>query len=209
MPDWERAGHLLDRILSVMRDNPGADIACNLVDPSGVDTNPNNPTDSFGPIGIVLQGIPTAGFKGNVGSDVESIDDRDQFRTRYHYTGHSDYDVERDLFTDFDGNTHFDKTVSEPFLVPQKMFYSATEFGLVPKKIVGIVYHVDYNEVVGGELASWPGSENHDLDTLKRKMRELGARHGIPVSIGRAEIGGFYRSLYRGTRSTQAFSDNF
>ena len=193
-PDWGRARLHIEEMIKAITSG-GFDVASNLVDPSGKDTDPNGGGDSFGPIGIVFQGIPTAGFARNVSSSIENVSGNQSKRTRYYDTGFEDYDINRDLINQF-GINKLDLSKEKPFLSKQDFFYSTTEFGVVPKRIVGIVYHVDRSDITDGELADWPGAEDHDRKTLISEMKKVAKEYGLPLAIGKTEIGAFYRYLY-------------
>ena len=63
---------------------------------------------------------------------------------------------------------------------------------------VSFTYHNDLG-FVGGDSDTWAtlGVAEVDPEHAGNKMRELGKSFGLPVAVGPAEIGAFYRRLYR------------
>jgi hypothetical protein len=212
-PVWDTTRLYLSDLLEKVGPNTTFDISSNLVDPSGRDILPHG--GDWGSVGIVFQGIPTIGYNRDIGSG-----HRDRMTDRARFDGLAgEYNPFKELYTSTSGlrtyanvdgkhtrleaegpsQLTFNPDISsKPFLTHQPGFqYSYNEFAVVPKKIVGIVYHNDLG-FVGGDSDTWAtlGVAEVDPDHAGNKMRELGRSFGLPVSVGPAEIGVFYRSLY-------------
>ena len=220
IPVWDFAFNSLSKFMTKVNSKTTFDIPCNLVDPAGKDILPH--MGDWGPLGIVFKGIPTAGFSEDVGSMSEPRGRTD--RSRWRGTGYisgDDFEKYRDLFGRDVRMRHrgkkkqgpaeigFDEDISsKPFLTHQPRFrYSEGEFAVVPKKIVGIVYHNDvdfigqktgFNEA-GPYEPEWDTLVGAELDPkyVGSKMKEVGKKLGLPVAVGPSEISKFYRSLYK------------
>lgn len=209
-PVWDFTEESVRELLKKVESNPTFDIACNLVDPAGKNVLPHKGT--WGPVGIVLQGIPTAGYNEDVAS---SQKDSRKETGRWRVYDKADYDVERDLFTDYAGKKVFDKNIPNPFISHQPSFdYSYNEFAVVPKKIVGIVYHNDIPWIEQNseddDVYHWSTLYHGGFDPnyIGDKMRDVGKKLNLPVAVGPYEISDFYRSLYGNTQATQTLLDD-
>jgi hypothetical protein len=213
VPVWEDTRDSLSKLLKNAGGNATFDVSSNLVDPSGRDILPHG--GDWGSVGIVFQGIPTVGYNRDVASSR-----RNRMTDRARFDGLTgDYDPYSELYKSPD-RMHYNELVDDewvkvdkagpvqvtfdpdksnkPFLTHQPGFqYSYNEFAVVPKKIVGIVYHNDLG-FVGGDSDSWAtlGVAEVDPEHAGNKMRELGKSFSLPVAVGPAEIGAFYRRLY-------------
>jgi len=207
-PVWESTEQHLTELLAQVERNPTFDIPCNLVDPTGNITAPHG--ESWGLVGIVFKGIPTAGFSQDVGSHYQ--DSRtDRQRWRVGTPEFDQYNAQDDLFSferlnqNEDGSREwvkekvFDPNIPNPFTSHQPNFnYSWNEFAVVPKEIVGVVYHNDLS-LFHLDEGEWPTLmlAGIDPELAGQKMKEMGVRLGLPVAVGQSEISEFYRSLYR------------
>jgi|TARA_R110001583_G_C5582805_1_gene403039 hypothetical protein len=75
---WESTADQLTETLPKIGPSTTFDIPCNLVDPGGVNILPH--AGFWGSVGLVFQGIPTAGFKFDVGSNIKGKQKSDRQR---------------------------------------------------------------------------------------------------------------------------------
>ena len=195
---WEE---LADR-LEYMTTGTGYEYSANLVDPSGRVVEPH--FGDWGPIGIVFQGIPT--FGRALDSSTENIDTQsgirrypgevslsqqlvnikgepiDYFDTGYPLEDDVDYDVMSNLEYVSPSRKVMDLNLPEPFVTHQPNFsYSSSEFTVVPKKVVAVVYLPEYDRF---------------SDIAQENLSKSFQSYRIPHAVGKNQVSNLYRFLY-------------
>ena len=178
-----------------------SEISVNLVDPSGKTTAPHQ--ERWGPVGIVLQGIPTFGGGGDTMSISQpTLSGKRRYPVASHdkrkdLVGDEDYEPEKYLKRygdsrgqdiDFDQKGLFSREIKD-------FLYAYEEFYIVPKKFVGIVFHTRGSSEYEYEDTDMEG-QSEEL-TLK-KLRSYAEKYNVPLGINKDGIGNLYRSLYNG-----------
>lgn len=197
---WDRLRYKLEMILG----GTNREFSSNLVDPSGQTVNPH--FGDWGSIGIVFKGIPTYGSHWDAMASVtqtnsgkrlyptvvrtdqpEFPDDEplEDFEEIYIDSDDSneDYNVSTSLERLSPDIISMDLSVEKPFLTHHEGFpYSGSEFFIVPKKVMGVVY-----------------IQEKDSFFDKTKNNFLLSSQNFPQIThveGIENIGKFYRTLY-------------
>jgi hypothetical protein len=180
----------------------------NLVDPSGQTTIPYY--DTWGPVGIIVQGVVTYGGTRDLGSTRDKtasgeryrpseIDSRGRLIPGKRFSPSEDF--KKALFDD-DGRYLGD----EPYDIEPNTFlshipdfpYSGSEFIVKPQVLSGIVLHTqsEYPDVYH-DSAGDPGTldEYTDAENIA-KIKSIAQQLGVPLAVGHNQIGDLYRYLY-------------